>query len=296
MYKKLLALTLCLAVLSGLAACGSAGGDEEDGGRLRVSVTFNALNEFVLAVGGDRVAVSTIIPEGMEPHDFEPKARDLADLREAQVFVHNGLGLTPWAEEAASAAGNDGLLVIDASVGIDLIPSGVGGESDPHIWLSLKCAQVEAANIRDALIAVDSENRAYYEQNCADFIAQLQTLYDEYYAKFAPAERKLLVTGHAAFAYFCRDFGLTQMSVRGVFDEGEPSAKQLAELVTFCRENSVKVVFAEELGSPEISRTLADEAGAQIETIYTIEGAENGRSYLERMAANLERIYSSVSD
>lgn len=296
MLKKLLALVLCLTALAGLAACGSAGEGAKDDGRLPVSVTFNALYEFVLAVGGDRVAVSTIIPDGMEPHDFEPKARDLAGLREAKVFVHNGLGLTPWAEEAAGAAGNDALLVVDASVGIAPIPSDEGGEDDPHIWLSLKCAQTEAANIRDALAAADPGNSAYYERNCADFVEQLQTLFDEYDAKFAAADRKLLVTGHAAFAYLCRDFGLTQVSVRGVFDEGEPSARQLAELVAFCRENGVTTVFAEALDSPEISRTLADEAGARIETIYTIEGTEDGLSYLERMAANLERVYLSVTE
>ncbi|MFH1512629.1 MAG: zinc ABC transporter substrate-binding protein, partial [Bacillota bacterium] len=97
------------------------------------------------------------------------------------------------------------------------------------------------------------------------------------------------------FGYLCRDFGLTQNSVEDVFAEGEPSAQQLAELVDYCRANGVTTIFAEEMASPEISETLANEVGANVKTIYTIESAEDGLSYLERMEANLYEIYLSLA-
>ena len=92
----------------------------------------------------------------------------------------------------------------------------------------------------------------------------------------------------------CRDFNLQQNAVTGVFSEGEPNAKELASLVDYCKKNNVKVIFAEELASPEVSQTLAREVNAKVEKIYTIESAEDGMTYLERMQSNLKKIYENL--
>lgn len=300
MLKKFTSLLLCLSALAALSACGSNNSQGESG-KVKVSVTFNALCEFVEAVGGDRVEVSTIIPAGTEPHDFEPKAQDLVALAKAQVFVFNGLGMEAWAEDAVTAANNKDLIVVDASSGVTPITNTDEGEVaehgqyDPHIWLSLKCAETEVTNIKNALVKADSAGKDFYENNCAAYIAKLEALYNEYSEKFAAAQKKSFVTGHAAFGYLCRDFGLTQRSVEDVFAEGEPSAMQLAELAEFCKANGVKTIFAEEMASPEVSETLARDVGAKVETIYTIESAQDNLSYLERMESNLSKIYASMS-
>ena len=299
MFKKITALTLCLSAILGFTACGSQNSGETADGKVKVSVTFNALYEFTKAVGGDKVEVSTIIPDGTEPHDFEPKAQDLVALSQAEVFVYNGLGLEVWAQDAISAAGNEKLIAVDASSGIEPITesenTAARGLFDPHIWLSLKCAETEVANIRDALIKADSANKDFYEANCADYIAKLESLYNDYNEKFGLVEKQSFVTGHAAFAYLCRDFGLSQKSVEDVFAEGEPSAKQLTELAEYCKASGVTTIFAEEMASPEVSQTLASEVGAVVETIYTIESAEDGLTYLERIDYNLSKIYDSMS-
>lgn len=306
MWKRWSALILCLAAVLGLAACGNqqTGETQEntaEAGKVRVSVTFNAMKEFVEAVGGDKVEISTIIPDGTEPHDFEPKAQDLVGLSNAQIFVYNGLGMESWVEDAISAADHQDLIAVDASDGVtpitntDAEETETHGQYDPHIWLSLKCAETEVANIKDALVKADPSNQDFYENNCDDFISQLESLFDNYHDKFASVTNRDFVTGHAAFSYLCRDFGLNQNSVEDVFAEGEPSAQQLAELVEYCREHEVTTIFAEEMASPEISDTLANEVGATVETIYTMESAEDGLSYLERMEYNLSKIYDSLS-
>jgi len=285
---------------------------------VKVSVTFDAMKEFVAAVGKDKVEISTIIPDGMEAHDFEPKAQDLAALSTARIFVYSGLGMEAWAEEAIEAAGNAELIIVEASKGADIIERKETEESgeheeehegdeeheegeahghgkyDPHIWLGLKSAQVEVENIKNALVQADPSNKDYYEANCSGFVSQLESLYNEYNEKFQSVERKNFVTGHAAFGYLCRDFGLEQNSVKDIFAEGEPSAQQLAELVEYCKENKVTTIFAEEMASPEVSQTLANEVGAKVETIYTIESSEDGMTYLERMTDNLSKIYDSL--
>ncbi|MEN6595176.1 MAG: metal ABC transporter substrate-binding protein [Clostridiaceae bacterium] len=301
MMKKWSILLLCLLAAVALAACGSAQTSAQADDQLAVTVTFDAIKEFAEAVGGDQVAVSVIIPTGTEPHDFEPKAQDLVGLSSADVFIYNGLGMETWVDDAVSAANNEKLVVVDASTGADAIVNTDEGEIaehgqyDPHLWLSIKGAETEITNIKDAFVAADPDNKDYYETNCADYIAQLETLFNEYSAKFATVEKKSFVTGHAAFGYLCRDFGLTQNSVEDVFAEGEPSAQQLAELVEYCKQNGVTTIFAEEMASPDVSQTLANEVGASVKTIYTMESAEDDLSYLERMADNLSEIYESLS-
>ena len=315
MLKKIVAAALALFLLAGLTACGSSGGSSTsaassssasssasgNGEKLNVSVSFNAMKEFAEAIGKDKVTISTIIPDGMEPHDFEPKAQDLVALSGADVFIYNGLGMEAWAEKAISAADNAALIAVDASAGADAIqntdPAEVSehGQYDPHLWLSITGAKTELENIKNAFVQADPANKSYYEANYQDYTAQLDTLYQEYSEKFKTVESKSFVTGHAAFGYLCRDFGLQQNSVEDVFAEGEPTAQQLAELVDYCRTNHVTTVFAEEMASPEVSNTLANEVGATVQTIYTVESAEDDLSYLQRIESNLSKIYDSLS-
>lgn len=316
MLRRWAVLLLCVIAAVGFSACsgngnpagqtktgqivGTGQANAPEGSRIKVFVTFNAMKEFVEAVGKDKVEIATIIPDGTEPHDFEPKAQDLAGLSSAQVFVYSGLGMEAWAEEAINAANNANLITVEASKGADAIqntePEEIEehGQYDPHIWLSLRGAELEAKNIKDALIQADPANQDYYEQNCNDFVSQLENLYNEYNGKFQSVSKKSFVTGHAAFGYLCRDFGLEQNSVEDTFAEGEPTAQQLAELVEYCKENNVTTIFAEEMASPDVSRTLANEVGAKVETIYTIESNEDGMTYVERMESNLAKIYDSL--
>jgi zinc transport system substrate-binding protein len=260
--------------------------------KINVVVSFNALKEFAQAVGGDKISVKVIVPEGTEPHDFEPKPRDMESINQAQVFIYNGLNMETWVDKTLAAIDNKKLLSVNASKGIDIIQ--INGQTDPHIWLSLKNAQIEANNILESLVKVDVKNKAYYEKNYADFISKLQKLNEDYRSKFETVSNKNFVTGHAAFAYLCRDYNLKQNSVEDVFAEGEPTPQKLKDLVDFCKENNIKVIFMEELASPKVSETLAAEVGAKVEKIYTIESKEDGKDYLESMKDNLEMIYNSL--
>lgn len=313
MFQKAAALLLSLTILMGATACSNGSPTEQQGSssaestssaeaeKIPVSVTFNAMKEFVEAVGKDRVEVATIIPDGTEPHDFEPKAQDLAALSNAKIFVYNGFGMEAWVDDAIKSANNSSLITVEASKGAEPIRNTEEeeieehGQYDPHLWLSLKGAELEVKNIKEALVSADPSNKEFYETNCSDYVAQLEKLYTEYQGKFQSVKKKSFVTGHAAFGYLCREFGLEQNSVEDVFAEGEPSAQQMTELVKYCKENQVTTIFAEEMASPEVSKTLADEVGAKVETIYTIESGEDDKSYLERIEDNLSKIYDSLA-
>ncbi|MDP4089237.1 MAG: zinc ABC transporter substrate-binding protein [Bacillota bacterium] len=301
MLKKIMLFSIITCSFAFFSACSSKTANaQKDPSKVQISVTFNALGELAEAVGKDKVQVTVMTPDGMEPHDFEPKAKDLEALSDGNVFVYNGLGMEAWVEQTLEAVGNDKLEVVEASKGFDPIKnkdtaeSADYGQYDPHLWLSLKGAENAAKNIRDALIKADPSNTDYYEKNYQDFSDVLDSLYGEYSLKFKEVSNKSFVTGHAAFAYLCRDFGLTQNSVEDVFADGEPSAKKLKQLADYCRERGIKTVFAEDLVSPRVSETLAVEVGAKIEKIYTLESKEDNKDYIQSMKDNLERIYLSL--
>ncbi len=296
---------ICLCVLFAAFAVTSCTrtekGPAERARKLKVTVTFNALKEMAQAVGGEYAEISTIIPDGMEPHEFEPKAQDMEALSTADVFVFNGFGLEKWAPQAIAAAQNKKLIAVDSSE--DATPIALEGEeakehggTDPHLWLSLKGAQIQTRNIANAFGKADPAHADAYAKNADAFIAELDKLYAEYAPKMKAAPSHIIVTGHAAFAYLCRDFALEQSSVEDVFATGEPTAQQLASLVEFAKEKKVKTIFVEEMVSPAVSKTLANEISAKVATIYTMESAEDNKDYLARMRDNLDAIYKSLTE
>ena len=300
--NKLISVLLLLCMIISLTACGLQESENEpDTSKLTVSVTFDALAEFALAVGQDKIQVSTLVPTGMEPHDFEPKAADISRLSDSKVFVYNGLGMETWVDDTIDAIGADALVVINASDGsspitnIDDAEVSEHGSFDPHLWLSIKGAELEVSNIAKGFSKADPSNKEFYEKNAAGYIAELEAIYVEYKEKFDSLDNKNFVTGHAAFHYFCQDFSLEQSSVEDVFAEGEPGTRQLADLVDYCSQNHVTTIFAEEMASPEVSQTLANEVGADVQAIHTMESAEGGLTYLERMRDNCDKIYTSLS-
>ncbi|WP_462305210.1 metal ABC transporter substrate-binding protein [Acidaminococcus massiliensis] len=298
--KRILFLLLA-GLLMLLAGCGGKPAPKKDGqGKLPVVASFYAMKEMTEAIGGDRVEVTSLIPEGTEPHEFQPTTKSMKTLSQARVFVQQGLGMEPWAEEMVRAAENKNMVRIIAAQKVVPIANEdqeeirEHGQYDPHAWLSPSCARLEAEAIVQGLSQADPDHAAEYQANGKKFISRLQQMEETYRGKFQGLSRKEFVTGHAAFAYLCRDFGLEQNSVEGVFAAGEPNARQLAKLVEYCRAHQVRTIFTEAAVSPKTSESLAREVGAKVVPIHTLEGSEGEGGYLEQMEENLERIYKSL--
>ncbi len=297
MKKKIISGVLAAITSIMLIGCGSSSNtnitNEENKDKVNIMVSVYPLKEFADKIAGDKAEISCMVPENMEPHDYEPKTKDFEALTKSDAFIYNGLGLETWVDSVNSAIGDKDIRIVDSSDGVDVRKE--GDSIDPHSWLSLKEAQKQAENIKDTLIEIDEKNKDYYEENYDAFKSELEGLYNEYKEKFDGLSHKDFVTGHAAFGYLCREFGLNQKSVENLFAEGEPTPKQLQELVIFCKENNIKTVFSESLASPKVSETLANEVGAQVVPILTLESNEDDKSYIEAMKYNLEEIYKCLS-
>lgn len=290
MKKIFLIFITTIMMATFMVGCGKESGAQDNADNnsdtIKVLVSFHAMEELVQLVGDEKVDVEVVIPEGTEAHDFEPTTKDIKELSKSKLFVYNGLGMEHWVENFLK---NSNVEVVEASANVTTINN--DGVIDPHTWLGLKDAIVELENIKNALVKIDSKNSTYYEKNYENAKKELESIYDEYKSKFDSIANNKFVTGHKAFGYLCREFGLEQIAIQGVFAEGEPSPAKLAELVTYCKDNNIKTVFAEEIGSTEVAETLAREAGAKVETIETFEGEGD---YIEGMKENLQKIYEAL--
>lgn len=297
MKKKIISGALAVITSIMLIGCGTNSDtkttNDEGNKKVNIMVSVYPLKEFADKIAGDKAEVSCMVPDNMEPHDYEPKTKDFEALIKSDAFIYNGLGLETWVDQVRSVIGDKELRIVDSSEGVEVRKE--GDVIDPHSWLSLKEAEKQAENIKDTLVEIDEDNKAYYEENYDAFVGELESLYNEYKEKFDNLSTKDFVTGHAAFGYLCRDFGLQQKSVENLFAEGEPTPKQLEQLVTFCKENNIKTVFSESLASPKVSETLAKEVGAEVVPILTLESNEDDKSYVEAMRYNLEEIYKCLS-
>ncbi|WP_346884689.1 metal ABC transporter solute-binding protein, Zn/Mn family [Clostridium sp. UBA4395] len=302
--KVLGALTLIVVMLTACSNRESKNNEEKDN-TINIVTSFYGMKALTEEIGGDKVSIESVIPEGSEPHDFDIKAKDMKAIEEADIFIYNGAGMESWIEDVEAAISGKELIVVEASKGVELINADEeDGEheghnhsgKDPHTWLGLSESKIQGENIKNALVEKDAKNKEYYEEKLKKFNEKIDNIIKEYNPKFKELANKNFVTGHATFGYLCRDFGLTQKSIEGVFAEGEPSPKELQNLMEYCKGNNIKTIFVEELISTQLSDTLAKEVGAQTKQIYTLHSNEDEKSFSDVLKYNVETIYSAMNN
>ncbi len=295
MKKFLLKASIILMLPIMLVGCGTRSdkniNNEEK--KVNVTVSISPVKEFTELIGGDKVKVTSLIADNVEPHDVDLKPRDFEKLTKSELFIYNGLGMEDWLEQVKEQISEDKIKYVDTSENGN--PIKTDGKTDPHQWLSLKEAINQCNNIKNALEEVDPKNKNYYEENYEKAKTDFEELYNEYLPKFQSLEHKNFVTSHEAFGYLCRDFGLEQQALNDLFGEGELTAKKIEDLVKYCNDNGVTTIFSEEEDSQKEANTLAKEINGEVKPLYTLETKVEGKSYLEVMKINLEEIYDSMS-
>ena len=294
MKKFLLKASMVLLLPIMLIGCGSQENKSiEENGKVEVTVSISPIKEFTELIGGDKIEVTSLVPDNAEPHDIDLKPRDFEKLTKSKLFIYNGLGMEDWLDEVKEQISEDKIKYVDTSENGNVIKT--DGKIDPHQWLSLKEAINQCNNIKLALSEVDPNNKDYYEENYEKVKNDFEELYNEYLPKFQSLEHKNFVTSHEAFGYLCRDFGLKQQALNDLFGEGELTAKKIEDLVKYCDDNGVNTIFSEEEDSQKEAQTLANEINGEVKPLYTLETKVEGKSYLEVMKINLEEIYESMN-
>lgn len=305
------------AVLAALALPTVARAQTPAAAPLHVVATFSVLGDLTEAVGGDAIQLTTLIGPGVDAHTYDPSPADLAMLEQADVIVENGLGFEPWLDNFLDSTNFQGERII-ASNGITPRHADADehedegahdeehdhGGDDPHVWHSVPNAIVMVENIRNGLQAADPDRASTYDANAAAKTADLQELDAWVREQVAtlPEERRKLVTSHDTFGYFADAYGfqIIGTALGSLSTEaGDPSARQIAQLIAQIQESGVPAIFAENVANPDLMEAIAAEAGVALApSLYSDAlGAPGtpGDTYDGMMRSNVDTIVQALS-
>ncbi len=276
--KHILLVGLVTLVLLSTLSCQPPPGSSKKS----IVVTYSILGSIVKELVGDKAGVTVSVPNGLDPHEWEPSAKDIETVNKADLIIENGLGLEGGMEKTLQVARNNGVKFFTASDYITVrhvgpgegIPSGdpdqAIGAPDPHLWLdpltmksvvsALVPALMKDLNLDVAAQAGDLENRLdSLNAEVANTVAQI------------PQENSKLVTGHESMGYFAQLYGfkLVGVIIPGLSSQAGASAADLAALKKAIQDNQVKVIFTELGTSPAVAKAIGDETGVKVVEITT---------------------------
>lgn len=262
--------------------------------KLKVVTSFYPLYDFASHVAGDRAEVSSLIPPGIEPHDWEPTLGDVTKARNADVLIINGAGFERW------AAGIGAKALVNTTEGMSLGPERADEEGhvgvDPHVWLDPVLAKHQVDVIRAALARADPANAGYYNDNAGKFSAELDALDSSIRHDLASCKKSDFISFHDAFSRFSTRYGLVQHSIQGISPEGEVLPQKIQETIKLAKSLGIKVVYSEDLVDSRLSDVIASEIpGAKVLVLSPVEGINSaeraaGIGYMEKMKENLANL------
>jgi zinc/manganese transport system substrate-binding protein len=234
---------------------------------LAVVATFSILGDFAKNVGGDRVEVTTLVGPNGDVHVYEPTPADARKLSTAKVVFVNGLGLEGWMTRLVAVSSTKAPVII-ATKGITPRDMMSRGQivPDPHAWQSVANAKIYVTNICDGLMQVDPAGASIYDTNAKSYLTKIDALEKEVKEGIAriPVDRRKIITTHDAFGYFGDAYGMEFIAPEGLSTESEPSASDVAKIITQIRAQKIPAVFLENVTDPRLMQQIAKESGAKI--------------------------------
>jgi len=257
-----------LLLLAGLAWGCTVEGNPAPG--RSVTAVENFLADIAQNIAGDRLTVHSLIPFGVEPHEFEPTPKDLAIVSESELLIVNGGGLEGWLEEGLRSIGGTRIL-ITASAGLIGRPGdGPIPNADPHYWMDPVLVKTYVSNIRDGLIQFDPSGEAVYRRNADGYVSALEDLdrWIQSQVALIPADRRLLITNHESFGYFADRYGFQILGTifPGISPDAQPSALQIADLIQQIRASQAKAIFLEAGSNTQLADQISQETGCRVIT------------------------------
>jgi zinc/manganese transport system substrate-binding protein len=305
--------TLKIFALSALAASGLFTAQANAAEPMPVVASFSILGDLVKVVGGERVAVTTLVGPDEDAHAFEPKPADAKTILASKLMVLNGLHFEPWAEKLAKSAGYKGdTLVASKGVKPRAMPEEEGHEDkahdagghhhdiDPHAWQNPNNVILYVRNIAAGLSKADASGTAAYKANAEAYVKELQALDTSIKTQLGtiPAAKRKVITSHDAFGYFGAQYKVSFLAPQGVNTDAEPSAKEVAQLIRQMKREKIKAVFVENMSNPKLIEQLSKDAGATVgATLYSdaLSPADKpGPTYLKMMNHNLTQLVAGM--
>lgn len=287
-----LSVVLVVSILS-LGGCQLRSSQNIQTDKVDVVASFFPLAHVVEQVGQEYVTVHTVIPFGVEPHDFEPTTGDISAATEGDLFVFQGAGFDPWADAIADDVRSNHIPIIQMTEQFTL------DASDPHIWLDPIYMQEQVNIITDTLIDIDPDHTEEYRNNAQRYREQLDELNEAFEDELLECQTRKIIVSHDAFHYLAARYNIETIPIAGLSPDQEPNPRQIAELTDVARANNITTIFFETLASPKLAETIASEVGAQTAVLNPLEGLtqeqiEQGETYISVMHENLDHLRSAM--
>lgn len=308
--RTLIAATLGTLGVILLAGCGSnegtaAGATVPVDRKVAVTTTTNFITDTVRQIGGDRVEVTGLMGPGVDPHLYKASARDVADLRDADVVFYGGLHLEgkmgdlldKLAEKQTTTA------VMEEIPERDLLepPAGLNAEHDPHVWFDVANWKVVARTIADTLKRKDPAHAAEYDERLAAYLRELDATdrYVERRIAEIPRRQRVLITSHDAFQYFGERYQIDVAGIQGISTVAEATTADVQRIAQLIADRDVKAVFIESsVPRQTIDAVLAaaEQKGADARVggeLYTDAAGDDGTpegTYIGMVRANADKI------
>lgn len=275
--------------------------------KLTVVTSFTILADLIRRVGGERVAVASLVGPGGDAHVFQPAPSDARKVADARLAVVNGLHFDGWLARLVDAAASKPPM-IKASEGVAPRKAPEEGDAhghhhdvDPHAWQSVANVKIYVENIRKALGEIDPDGAALYAANAAAYREALDALDAQIRTAVAalPKDRRTVVTTHDAFGYFADAYGLNFVAPKGVSSEAEASARDVARIIRQIKAEKIPAVFLENITDPRQMQRIAAETGAKIGgTLYSDSlSPPDGpaATYIDMMRHNIRELTKALS-
>jgi len=278
--KYVLLIIMCVIYLLS-TGCGGSSSTKAPAGSIEkpvLAVTLLPQKYFVEQIAGDKYDILVMIPPGHNAATYSPTTQQMQTLSKAKLYLKSGNILFESAWMDSLASNNKEMKIIDTSAGVDFIkghdhkhehgaPSDVDPKTgiDPHIWLSPKAVKIQAQNILDAIISIDNQNHQLYETNYNKFIEAIDALDSEIKTKLSECKSKKFMVFHPAWSYFCRDYGLEQISIEG---EGKsPSPAALKEAIDLAKKENIRIIFIQSQFDSALAQSVANEINGKAVTL-----------------------------
>ena len=284
-----------------------AGSDGQAAERPKVVATFSVLGDMVGRIAGDKVQLTTIVGGDADCELYQPTAADARAVADARLFVMNGLSprFEPWAEILLKRAPFRGTKLV-ASQGVNVIiddrPRGAvkGPQVDQHAWHDPANALVYVANIAEGLTRLDPPNAALYPAQAERYAQEIRALDAWARTELAaiPASNRRFITSHDGFEYLARAYDIEMTPARGMVNDTDPSAEDIARLIQQIRATKVKAIFIENMNDPRLIERVAREAGATVGgTLYSDALSKSGGdadTYLKMIKHNVSTLKAAM--
>lgn len=275
--------------------------------QLQVASLHPLVGDLVGQVGGDKVKVLELLKPGGDVHHFEPSARDIANLQKVKVIFASGKGLENYLDSLRDSV--PGATVVEVGRTIPSIviqpgnalfyccPAHAAGGIDPHWWHSLENLKRATRVVAEALITADPANEAAYKANSTATQARLAgyKAWAQQQLSVIPRADRKLVTAHAAYGYFCKEYGFKSIPLLGIGREGEVGGTYVAEAIKAIKDNGIRAVFPEDQSNPKALKEIVRDTGAKIGGELVADGTNpEAHTINDMVRRNIETIVSAL--